>query len=293
MTTTDNPTLSHKVFSSDIAVNDGERAVTAIISTTAVDRDGECLIPGGCNSKAYQSNPVVLLNHSYWDLPVGRCAALKREADAITAKVVFATRPSDYPADKEWVPDVLLSLFQQKTLSAFSVGFVPLETRPATDRDIEKFGAGCRRVVSKWELLEFSIVCIPCNSEAVALAVSKSMIKPDTAKALFGYEAKAEEQPPEPKPEEKSETKPCKDCGVEYPPDKLNADGLCEACAGKAAKEDEEEEKAQPPVKTYAFYVGSLAAPETGADVAGIVADTARKAAGDAVAKARGIVYVL
>src|SRR5438477_13005023 len=77
-----------KAFSSDVRVVEGERAVSATITTTAVDRDHEVLIPQGCNSKDFQSNPVIFYNHAYADffggggtkekLPVGQCVALKR-----------------------------------------------------------------------------------------------------------------------------------------------------------------------------------------------------------------------
>lgn len=183
-----------KAFSTDVSVDEGERAVTAIISTNAVDRDGEVLIPQGLNSRDYEKNPVVFFNHSYADyftddvgvkLPIGKCVALTRKDDSIIAKTVFATRPDGYPADKEWLPDTLFSLYQQGVMNAFSVGFIPTEMRPATDKDVEKFGAGCRRVYSKWKIHEYSVVPLPANQEAITLAVSKGLIKADVAKRLF------------------------------------------------------------------------------------------------------------
>lgn len=177
-----------KAFSADISINEGERAVTAKISTAAVDRDGEVLIPMGCYSKNYEKNPVVLLNHSYWDLPVGKCVAIKRDDTSITAKTIFAERPDTFPTDDEWIPDTLLSLFKQNILKAFSVGFDVLSggMRAATDQDVEKYGASCRRVYSKWELLEYSVVPIPANQEALALAVAKGLVSDKTHKGLFG-----------------------------------------------------------------------------------------------------------
>lgn len=183
-----------KAFSTDVTVDEGERAVTAIISTNAVDRDGEVLIPQGMYAKDYEKNPVVFFNHSYADyflddvgakLPVGKCVALTRKDDSIIAKTVFATRPDGYPAEKEWLPDTLFSLYQQGVMNAFSVGFIPTEMRPATDKDVEKFGAGCRRVYSKWKMHEYSVVPLPANQEAITLAVSKGLIKADVAKRLF------------------------------------------------------------------------------------------------------------
>lgn len=174
-----------KAMSADISVNDGERSVTAKISTIAVDRDGEVLMPSGLNSKEFEKNPVVFFGHNYYTLPVGKCIAIKRTDDAIIAKTVFAERPENHPADQEWLPDTLLSLYKQGVLKGFSVGFSPVESRPASDKDVEKFGAGVRRIYSKWKLLEYSVAPLPANQEAVATAVAKGWIPQKTADAIF------------------------------------------------------------------------------------------------------------
>lgn len=178
-----------KAFSADISIEEGERAVVAKISTATVDRDGEVIVPDGVNWRDYQKNPVVLLGHDYYSLPIGKCTALTRDEKAITAKTIFAERPADHPAEKEWVPDTILSLFKQGVLKAFSIGFEPMDggMRAATKGDVEKYGPECRRVFSRIKLLEYSVVTIPANQEAVALAVSKGISK-ETCKALFGEE---------------------------------------------------------------------------------------------------------
>lgn len=176
----------HKAFSGDVSIEAGERAVVATISTAVVDRDGEVLIPQGCNSRDFEKSPSVFLGHDYYTLPVGKCAAIRRTPEAIVAKTVFAARPADFPAGQEWLPDTIFSLFQQGVLKGFSVGFLPVESRPASERDKTKFGEGCRRVYSKWNLLEYSVAPIPANPEAVAVAVSKGFCRASTAKALFG-----------------------------------------------------------------------------------------------------------
>lgn len=188
-----------KAMSADISVNDGERSVTAKISTIAVDRDGEVLMPSGLNSKEFEKNPVVFFGHNYYTLPVGKCVAIKRTDDAIIAKTVFADRPENHPADQEWLPDTLLSLYKQGVLKGFSVGFSPIESRPASDKDVEKFGAGVRRIFSKWKLLEYSVAPLPANQEAVATAVAKGWIPQKTADAIFTGEV----LPEAPKPKAK------------------------------------------------------------------------------------------
>jgi HK97 family phage prohead protease len=257
--------LLTKAFSADVKVQDGERAVTAVISTDAVDRDGEVLIPQGCNWKEFNANPVVLFLHSYYSLPVGKVVALTRDADSITAKIVFADRPESHPTGQEWIPDTLLALFQQKVLNAFSVGFTVTESRPATDKDVTTFGAGVRRVISKWKLLELSVVPLPCNQEAVALAVSKGIVSPAMAKGVWGVEGKAEEPAMQTCPECKNEF---------HPDDMVDDDGrmVCKGCydAMKAAK--------SAPAKLVYYIEPEVKAPAI--DLVGIAAKAAAKAAG-------------
>ena len=199
-----------KRFSSDTRLaDDDDRAVQARISVAVADRDGDVVMADGCDWSDYQKNPVVMLGHDYWSLPVGKCAGLARDTEAITAKTVFASRPTDYPADKEWIPDTLLSLFKQRVLSAFSVGFMPMQMREATARDREAYGEQCRRIISKWKLLEYSVVPIPANQDAVALAVSKGLNR-DFAQKVLSWTPAATEPPaapqpaPQPEPQAKS-----------------------------------------------------------------------------------------
>ncbi len=175
-----------KDFSADITIEDGERAIVATMTTDAVDRDGEVLIPQGMNSKNFEANPVVMFGHNYFELPVGKVTAVKRGQKKWSAKIIPAERPETYPPEKEWFPDTLYSLFKQGVLNAVSVGLMPQEHRQASTKDIEQYGEGVRRVISKWELLELSICAIPANPEAIATAVGKGLIKSDAAEKIFG-----------------------------------------------------------------------------------------------------------
>jgi hypothetical protein len=186
-----------KAFSSNVTLSpDEERTVVATISTSAVDREGEVLIPQGMRSKDFERNPIVFYNHSYADfmadsqdkLPIGRVTDLKRSETEVIAKVRFADKPANWPAEKPWLPDTLFSLYQQKVLSGWSVGFNPIERRPASDRDVQRFGAGCRLVTSKWDLFELSVAPLQCNQEAVTLAVSKGLIKRELADKIFKHD---------------------------------------------------------------------------------------------------------
>lgn len=178
-----------KAFETKLTAGEGERAVVARITTASVDREGDVVLPSGINARNFKRNPVVLFAHRGDTLPVGKAEGLETSSDAITAKVLFAERPKAHPASAEWIPDTLFDLFQQKVLRGFSIGFqVPQDGwRDATDRDRKNFGDHARRVITKWELVEFSVAPIPMNQDALAMAVSKSWCSRPVAESLGLY----------------------------------------------------------------------------------------------------------
>lgn len=167
-----------KTLDTTFRAEPGERAVVARISTTAVDRDGDVILPSGLDVADYKRNPVVLLVHDSGKLPIGRVESIKKQSNDVMAKVVFAERPISHPASAEWIPDTVLALFQQKVLNAFSVGFTVDNDgiRIAEAKDKSRFGDHARRIVTRWKLIELSVVPVPANQEALAVAVSKSWL---------------------------------------------------------------------------------------------------------------------
>jgi HK97 family phage prohead protease len=165
-----------KRFSAELGVKLENRSVVASISSISVDRDGDVLIPQGCDATDFLKSPTVFFNHDY-NLPIGKCTAIKRSQTHLEATTVFATRPENHTGD--WLPDTLLSLFQQGVIHGFSVGFSPIEGRKPTVKDKQLFGAQVNHVYSKWKLLEYSVAPLPANQDALALAVSKGLISSD------------------------------------------------------------------------------------------------------------------
>jgi len=166
--------LITKVLESKVE-SSGDRWVVARISTSAVDRDGDVLVPSGVNVEDFEKNPVVLESHDVGGRPVGRASELRIGRKFITAKVTFAKRPESLPDSVEWPPDTLHDLFKQSVLSAFSVGFSipPGGARPAEAKDVSRFGPGVKQVIERWDLHEFSVVTVPSNPDALAASVSK------------------------------------------------------------------------------------------------------------------------
>ncbi len=164
--------------------DDGDRSITARISTDHVDRDGDVLVPQGCDFSRFKDNPVVFFIHDYSTLPVGICTDISKNDTDIVATTQFAERPKSHPEAATWMPDIILDLFRQKVLRGFSVGLDPVEIRPAKKADIERYGKGLTRVVSKWSLLEYSVAPIPTNDRALTMAVSKGVISMDDARIV-------------------------------------------------------------------------------------------------------------
>jgi HK97 family phage prohead protease len=160
-----------KQYIAKTEVDSEERTVTAVISTSGVDRDSEVVLPKGGNFENYLKNPVVLWAHDYSDTPVGKTLWLKAVRDKITAKVQFAE------TDKA---EEVYQLFKGGFLNAFSISFMPAEdgSHPPTPKEIEKHPewASARRIYDKWELLEYSPVPVPANPEALATAIKSKGI---------------------------------------------------------------------------------------------------------------------
>jgi len=163
--------MLRKTYIAKAEVDDDERTVTAVISTSAVDREHEVLLPKGADYEQYQKNPVVLWAHDYREPPIGKALWIKSGRKNISAKVRFAD------TDKA---EEIYQLFKGHFLNAFSVGFLPAEdgSHPPTPDEVKKNPewAEAKRIYDKWELLEFSAVPVPANPEALATAVKSKDI---------------------------------------------------------------------------------------------------------------------
>lgn len=173
--------LQKKVFVTDIKeIDDNDMTITATISTGAVDRQRESLDPDGVDLAHYRKNSVVLWAHDYSTPPIGRAMWVKKTADGVIAKVKF------YSSDKvlgEFSKEIY-QMYKQKFLNAFSVGFIPKETKEASDKDWND-PKKPRRTFTKWDMIEFSAVPVPANPEALQLALEKGEIKSPMWKTLL------------------------------------------------------------------------------------------------------------
>jgi HK97 family phage prohead protease len=129
------------------------RKVTFTISTASVDRDRDTLAVDGWKLDNYRKNPVVLWAHRYDDLPVGKAESILAKAGALKAVADFV------PAEISPFADTVFRLLKGGFLRATSVGFRPMKYALNEDRRGIDF--------EEQELMEFSIVPVPANPEAL------------------------------------------------------------------------------------------------------------------------------
>src|SRR5262245_53570664 len=87
----------------------GERADVSWISTEEIDRYRDIVLSRGMSDEHFKLNPIVTLQHSYWQPPVGRSLWRKAVKDGqlkgIKAKTIYPTRPDSLPEGTPWLPD--------------------------------------------------------------------------------------------------------------------------------------------------------------------------------------------
>lgn len=143
----------YKFYQPTIAPVDETRTIRFTISTAGVDRDNDSIAAGGWDLRNYQKNPVVLWAHQYDQLPVGRAKNLRIENDTLVADAEFVSGDV-YP-----FAETVFRMLKAGFLGSTSVGFKPKDFTYNEKRQGFDF--------STQELLEFSIVPIPANPDAL------------------------------------------------------------------------------------------------------------------------------
>lgn len=123
------------------------------ISTPDVDRYGTVIVPSGIDYMAYMNNPVVLINHKSDYLPIGKCLGFFLNGENLEATIQLDL--NDEKACK--VNDKIKGGY----VNAVSVGIIPIEQ---TEQNIDGEKV---TTYTKSELVEFSVVTIPANRDAL------------------------------------------------------------------------------------------------------------------------------
>lgn len=121
----------------------------AVVTTSAQDRHGEQILTDGIDVDNYlEKNPVVLYGHDYWGFPIGKTIKLKQQKNKITARFQLALE--EYP-----FAQTVYNLVKGGYLNAVSIGGI-----------VKEWSEDYRTII-KMEMLEFSIVSIPANPDAM------------------------------------------------------------------------------------------------------------------------------
>lgn len=152
-----------------------ERGGKIRINTASVDRDRDRVFPSGAQIGNYMKNPVVQWGHNYRDpwATIGKTTGLDVTAEFIDA--TFELRPPANEADPQ---NIVLLLWAGGWVRTASIGFSPFGEPDEQRLDFHgrenEFGG---MDFMRWELLEWSLVPIPANQDALRLA-AKALILP-------------------------------------------------------------------------------------------------------------------
>lgn len=162
-------TVIHKT----VAERDG---MDFVLSDDTLDRYGDIIDAKGWDLRNFKKNPIALFGHS-GSFPIGNWTNVRVEGNKLIATLKLAAKGTSDRIDE------LINLVEQDILRAVSVGFRPLESEPI---DPKKPYGGQR--YTKQELLETSLVSVPANPSALALAKSLN-ISDETLVLAFGEQA--------------------------------------------------------------------------------------------------------
>lgn len=148
---------------------DRPRVVRFRASTPDKDRHRSRILPEGIDIKNFKKNPIFLWGHDGyggWEIPkmehvLGRVIDFEQDKKAFDIDVEFLT------AEVNPLAEMGLGMIKAGALNTVSIGFIPREIKLEKDTD-----GGDRDVpiIVKSELLEVSLVPIPSNPNAVAIA---------------------------------------------------------------------------------------------------------------------------
>lgn len=147
-----------------------------VLSDASPDRYGDIVEVDGWDYENFKKNPIALFGHNN-SFPIGKWQNIKLNAGKdLRAELVLAPKGTSDRIDE------IRKLVDAGILRAVSVGFRPLEYSQIKGDD----GMGMRFI--KHELVEASVVSVPANPNALAVAKSLN-ISPATVRMVFGEHA--------------------------------------------------------------------------------------------------------
>nr|DAP75732.1 MAG TPA: prohead protease [Caudoviricetes sp.] len=166
-----------KLFTSkSVSVNEKERTAQFIISDDQVDRMDE-IVEQSWDTGNYENNPIVLWGHNPEEPEnvLGTSLGLETEkGDDDVTRTKSTVKFSEEGLNPK--ADMVFNQIKAGILRTVSVGFIPKTFKTSEDK---------KDVLADNELLEFSIVPIPANPRAVALAFKEGTISRKDARFMI------------------------------------------------------------------------------------------------------------
>jgi HK97 family phage prohead protease len=145
-----------------------------ILSDETPDRLGDIISTEGWDTDAFKKNPVALFNHNS-NFPIGRWHDVRVENKALRGELELAAEGISARIDE------IRKLVDAGILKAVSVGFRPSKSEPLNAADASFFAP--QRYLRQ-ELVECSLVSVPANPNALAVAKSLN-VSPATLDVVF------------------------------------------------------------------------------------------------------------
>jgi HK97 family phage prohead protease len=162
-------------------VSDAAGGATFILSDASPDRMGDIIEASGWDLRNFSRNPVALFNHNS-NFPIGKWHNLRVENGELRGDLQLA------PAGASARIDEIRALVEADILRAVSVGFLPRKAVPISK------GSDSMRY-QETELIETSLVSIPANPNALAVAKSLNISR-DTVAMVFAGKGNEKDQQP-------------------------------------------------------------------------------------------------
>jgi polyhydroxyalkanoate synthesis regulator phasin len=147
-------------------------AKTFVLHDETVNTFGFRMLTSGCDLTELRKNPVMLLNHNDWSLPIGRWENIRIEGTKILADPVF-----DMDDNRENGGAAIARKVENDFLRMASIGAWPPEE--VNDSTTLWLSGQTKATVTKWKAREGSIVTIGSNHNALAFYDRKTGDKID------------------------------------------------------------------------------------------------------------------
>jgi hypothetical protein len=171
----------------------GRMSATAVLSTTALDREGDVLEVAGIWTDNHRTNPIAMLDHGvYWPLPIGKTVdpdgnytvAIDPDAGECIETTFFS---QSCP-----VAEQIYHLAVEGILRGNSIGYRPIEAKRLPPDAAQGTKPGLH--ILRCELIEATRCGIPCKPEAGRATLSRDRIcgksiAPAVKHLLFPYAA--------------------------------------------------------------------------------------------------------